>query len=308
MSSLYVQKSILINKEPEAIFKFLNDFHSWPKWSPWLIADPKTSISIHDDGKFFNWDGAVTGSGDLNVLTEVKNQSISYSLNFYKPWKSTADVSFDLAKKKGGTKVTWTMKSSLPFFLFWMKKSMELYVGMDYDRGLKLLKDLVETGKTNCSLSFEGIKSFQNTSYIGFQTRCSMTNFEDKMTEDFQNSIPKMMRKYKDLVSGAVFTLYHKFDPVKNKVVYTIGIPLSETPNEIETPYFIKKLPDMKVYSVIHKGPYRHLGNAWATQMMHQRAKKFKSKRGLVPFEVYLNSPEDTDEKDLKTAVYFPIV
>jgi len=28
----------------------------------------------------------------------------------------------------------------------------------------------------------------------------------------------------------------------------------------------------------------------------------------LVPFEVYLNSPQDTDEKKLKTAVYFPVV
>jgi len=50
------------------------------------------------------------------------------------------------------------------------------------------------------------------------------------------------------------------------------------------------------------------LGTAWATQVMHQRAKKFKSKKGLVPFEVYLNNPQDTEEKELKTAVCFPVI
>lgn len=308
MPTMYIQKSIFIKKEAKEIFKFLNDFHFWPKWSPWFIADPDTSLNIDNNGKFYNWEGAITGSGDMKVLTETKNESISCSLNFYKPWKSSAEVNFELSKEKKGTKVLWTMKSSLPFFLFWMKKSMEIYVGMDYERGLKLLKDLVETGKTNCKLRFEGVKNFQNTSYIGFQTHCTMTNFEDKMTKDFQDFMPKMMGQYKELIHGDAFTLYHKFDPLKNKVIYTVGVPISEAPEKIEAPYFIKKLPDMKVYSVLHKGPYRHLANAWAAQMMHQRAKKFKSKKGLVPFEVYLNNPENTEEKELKTAVYFPVV
>lgn len=74
MSALYIQKSILIHKEAKDIFKLLNDFHHWPKWSPWLIADPNTSLNIHDDGKFYNWEGPITGSGDMKVLTETRNE------------------------------------------------------------------------------------------------------------------------------------------------------------------------------------------------------------------------------------------
>ena len=37
---------------------------------------------------------------------------------------------------------------------------MEIFVGMDYDRGLALLKDLVESGKTNSTLEFKGLKDF----------------------------------------------------------------------------------------------------------------------------------------------------
>ena len=44
----------------------------------------------------------------------------------------------DFLKRAGlAPELTWTMDSSLPFFLFWMKKSMEGFIGMDYDPGLK---------------------------------------------------------------------------------------------------------------------------------------------------------------------------
>ena len=186
MSKMYIKKSLLIQKEAKFIFNYLNDFHNWPQWSPWLIADPNTSLNIETDGKYYNWEGDVTGSGDVRVLGETKNKSLSCSLNFYKPWKSKAEVNFYLEEISDGTKVTWTMKSSLPWFLFWMKKSMEVYVGMDYERGLLLLKDLVEQGNTLCDLKFEGYKNSNKTKYIDFETRCKMSNIEQIMTEDFE--------------------------------------------------------------------------------------------------------------------------
>ena len=46
------------------------------------------------------------------------------------------------------------MNSSLPLFLFWMKEQMQVFVGMDYNRGLLLLKDLVENGKAHSQTRF----------------------------------------------------------------------------------------------------------------------------------------------------------
>lgn len=92
MSKIYIKKSLLIQKEAKSIFNYLNDFHNWPQWSPWLIADPNTSLNIETDGKYYNWEGDVTGSGDMRVLSETKNKSLSCSLNFYKPWKSKRKI------------------------------------------------------------------------------------------------------------------------------------------------------------------------------------------------------------------------
>ncbi len=55
MAHLFIRKTILIRKDQASIFKILYDFHQWPKWSPWLIADPKANIQIEADGKSYRW-------------------------------------------------------------------------------------------------------------------------------------------------------------------------------------------------------------------------------------------------------------
>ena len=44
-------------------------------------------------------------------------------------------VDFYLKSNENSTEVNWTMDSSLPFFMFWMKNQMVEFIGMDYDRG-----------------------------------------------------------------------------------------------------------------------------------------------------------------------------
>lgn len=41
---------------------------------------------------------------------------------------------------------------------------MAAYIHSDYQRGLRLLKDWIETGKTQSELSFQGIKSLEAVS------------------------------------------------------------------------------------------------------------------------------------------------
>ena len=138
MSQLFIRKTILIEKDCSTVFKKINDFHHCAEWSPWLIADPKAKVNVDPNGKYYNWESPILGSGEMTIIHEEKEQSINCDLHFFKPWKSKAKVTFFLNPKDRGTEVVWTMKSSLPFYLFWMKKQMEVFVGMDYERGLLL--------------------------------------------------------------------------------------------------------------------------------------------------------------------------
>ena len=54
--------------------------------------------------------------------------SIEYRLSFLKPWKSVNETRFHLTEQGSGTKVTWSMQGSLPFFMFFLKGMMTGWV------------------------------------------------------------------------------------------------------------------------------------------------------------------------------------
>ncbi len=162
MPKMTILRSQEIDRPIASVFEVVRDFHQWPKWSPWLIADPDCKLEARND--WYSWEGEICGAGRMDVVGEVENESITYDLQFLKPWKSRADVKITLTRKKEKTEVTWTMDGSLPFFMFWMKKAMACFIGMDYERGLLMLKDLLEKGEVPSRLNFRGQERLKDLS------------------------------------------------------------------------------------------------------------------------------------------------
>lgn len=308
MPKVNIRKSIFIDKPKNEVFKVVSDFHTWEKWSPWLILEEGVQVNVKPDGKYYDWKGELVGSGNMTVVSEVENQRVDYKLVFLTPFKSKAKVAFELKEKGGGTEITWMMKSKLPFFMFFMKKKMELFIGMDYDRGLKLLKDWCEDGKTHSELTFIGSEIFSATKYLGIKTSCKIKEVGTNMEKDFSELISFVVEKHSDLMTGNSFSIYHDWNPVKGTVDYTACVPVSASPNDLPENIFEGGLPEGKVFSIEHKGPYHHIPNVWTAQMTRERSKAFKKDKSRFPIEIYLNSPKDTTENELKTKVMMPIM
>jgi len=306
MAKLNISKSITIDAPVVKVFQTVSDFHNWRVWSPWLITEPEAKVTVASDGKSYSWEGDRTGSGNIKVTNEAKNESVDYDLNFLKPWKSEASVRFETKSTGQGTEVTWLMNSSLPFFLFWMKKSMTAFIGMDYERGLSMLKDYVETGEVPSKLNFKGTSNFEGCEYIGIKTDCSLDNIGPKMEADF-NKLWAYMGENKDLVAGDPFSIYHKWDMVNRKASYTSGVPVKQVPVDLPAGMITGRIPSTKVYTLEHTGKYGHLGNAWSTLYMMERSKSFKKNKGIHPFEVYRNDPSQVSEKELVTDILFAV-
>lgn len=301
-----IARTVNINASSDKIFKVLSHFDQWAAWSPWLIMDPDAKLTIADDKKSYEWEGKRVGSGNMKILKEEENQSIDYDLNFLKPWKSHADVRFELHKDKAHTKVTWSMHSKLPFYLFFMKKTMEAFIGADYQRGLEMLKAYVENGEVPSKLDWKGISQFDGCQYIGIKTNVAIDRMEEKMTSDI-DEIRKYVASNKDNISGDAFTIYHKWDLSGNKASYTSAMPVKRIPDDLPSHFVKGEIPATLVYTLKHTGPYQYLGNAWSALYAMHRGKEFKPKKGIHPFETYPNNPETTPENELITLLHFAV-
>ncbi|MCF2949046.1 SRPBCC family protein [Paraglaciecola aquimarina] len=306
MPKFSVLRTINVNAPIDNIFKILTNFNHWQAWSPWLIMEPDAKVQISGDGKSYQWFGSRVGEGKMEILSEQKNNQIIYSLNFFKPWKSKAEVSFLLSDKQDSVEITWTMHSKLPFFLFWMKKMMIAFIGKDYERGLLMLKAIAEQGEVPSKLEFKGVSESPSITYIGIKTECSQSEIAEAMGRDF-NDLANYLEGHKDLINGQALSIYHKWDMVKKVVEYTAAIPVRLFPQQRSSKYIYAQIPATKKYTIKHTGPYVYLGNAWSTLYNMQQNKELKCNKHIPPFEQYMNEPNITPHNELVTEVNFPI-
>jgi len=169
-----------------------------------------------------------------------------------------------------------------------------------------MLKDYVETGYVPTKLGFKGRENYQGCQYVGVKTECSMKNVGPSMEKDFEK-IHAWIKDNSDNIADKPFSIYHKWDMVKDKVVYTSGIPVKKSPDNLPSGMVKGSIPSTPVYTIEHKGPYRHLGNAWTTGYNMKQNKAFKMNKKVDTFETYVSDPAEVAEHDLITEVHFPV-
>lgn len=306
MPKTHIEKSIIINADAGKVKNIVSDFNHWRAWSPWLVLDPEAEVMVTESGKKQRWEGKRVGTGEMTVLEEKEN-TIHYDLTFLKPWKSKATVDFIIEpESEKSSKVTWTMDGSLPFFMFWMKNLMEGMLGRDYERGLQMLKDYVKKGKVEAKLEFLGESEFAGCKYVGINNSCTMDKVGEVMSKDVEK-LNAFGKEISDKLSMEFFSVYHKFDFGKNKVEYTVGIGVKETPENLPAGIISGNLPPTQVHTVRHIGRYELLGNAWSAIMSMDQVKEIRKNKKIHPMEFYRNNPADTAPKDLITDVCMPV-
>lgn len=305
MPKFHVDQSTIINKPINEVHKYISDFHTWTEWSPWLIADQEAKVDVNKDGKYYEWTGPVSGDGNMKMVS-VSESRIDIDLIFLKPWKSKAKVWFLLKEVENGTELRWLMDSSLPFFMFFLLGMFKALIAMDYDRGLRMLKEKLEEGVIHSKLTFVGPSSFKGGDYIGIKTMTNPKGVAEAMKRDYSKLLKYVKGEYASQITGNSFSIYHKWNPAKGIVEYTAAVPVS---GEVKLLDGMHKgnYPSTNVYTTHHKGHYAHIGNAWSAMYARQNSKIFKMNKKLHPVEEYLNSPMDTPSIELETNIHFGI-
>ncbi len=304
----HVEKSTTIAADKETVKKIVQDFNSWNSWSPWTVAEPNCKMEISgvagESGHTMSWDGEIIGSGN-NTLVSNEDGKLAYDLRFIKPFKSKAVTSFLFEEKNGETTVTWTMDSSMPFFLFFMVKTMKNWIGMDYKRGLRMLKEIVEKGSIQATTTNAGMTDVEAFSYVGIQRTVGFDDIAEKMPKDFDQLIQDIVVKQGKSAKHWL-SLYPKVDMKAMTMTYIAAVSDEELKDvDLGDEYVRGTVNAGTALEIKHNGSYDFVGNAWSMGMMYIRAKKIKQRD--IPFEQYWNSPKEVSPEELKTSVFFPV-
>lgn len=307
MPRFHVARSTVINASPERVFQTVADYNTWTTWSPWLCAEPEAEVTVTAEsaavGSVYAWDGQVVGAGELEHQVLEPPHAIRDVIRFKRPFRSTSEVTFELQPAASGTEITWHMNGALPWFLFWMRAQMEAFIGMDYARGLAMLKEWIETGQIQSQVDVQGIQPVGPLRMAGVRRKCAVGDVGPSMEEALSEAHRQFARE--GIATGEPMSVYHAFDAVGQTFDYTSGYTLCEqqaAPNGLA----LWELPQVNSLAVVHTGSYDHLGNAWSAGNQHVRYKKLKQRREGC-FEIYKNDPGETPPGELRTEIFFPL-
>jgi len=301
MPKFHIERSVDINAPATKTRDAIQDYHQWEIWSPWLCMEPGAKLDFEGTkattGHAYSWEGDMVGAGRME-LAGIEGNSDHMDLTFIKPFKSTAKVRFETTSiDQNNTRVTWHMDSGLPFFMFFMVGTMKSMIGMDYERGLKLLKEYVETGAVTSKTEIVGVVDVPATHYAGVSASSQLQSISESMEETFAKVEALTDGKTTQEIAGSI---YHTMNIKSQHCEYTAFAPVNESDAT-------GSIPDCRALKVIHTGSYQHLGNAWSTINNYQRHKKMKKNKRVPPFEFYMNNPQKVAAKDLVTEIYLPV-
>ncbi len=309
MPSINTQASIEIAASVESVHSVIVNFRTWPVWSPWLYLEPEAQLeyrgTIGEAGHGYDWSGHKVGAGGM-TLTGTSLEQVDCDLEFLKPFKSSARVKFELQEVGADrTRVTWHMDSRLPVFLFFMTTTMSGMIRSDYRRGLAMLKDYIEEGEVHSRCTVEGVVNIDAMDYVG----CTATTPMAQLAETMKTSFAQL---YAGLEAGAFvsngkpFCIHDRMNYRRDTGTYIAAVPVSKVAS-VAAPLAAGHRPACSALKVIHTGPYRHLGNAWAMLISEARHRKLKARKSVAPFMRYCDDLETTPAMELVTELYLPL-
>ena len=143
-----VERSIVIDAAPEAVFDEVNTLEKWNAWSPWIAMDPTIDNTYSGPasgvGAKVSWTSEKSGDGTQTITLSERPTRIETALDFGEMGQPNADWTFE--PEGDGTKVTWGLTGEAAGPLGgYFAMMIDGMLGTLYEDGLSRLKDVVES-------------------------------------------------------------------------------------------------------------------------------------------------------------------
>ena len=197
------------------------------------------------------------------------------------------------------------MRGRLPFFMFFMTKKLNAQIGMDYDRGLSMLKNYVEIGAVRSRILINGITPILPQQYVGLKNECHINELDDVRIRDL-GRLQNLCEKEGWPTKQTPFSIHHRMNIETGIIRLVSAIPVRNK-IKVMAPFITGRIKGSSALKVTHVGHYEHLGNAWSTAMNVARYQKLHTKKEILRIERYLNDPAETHAQELVTEILIPL-
>lgn len=152
-----VERKVSINLPKDQVFDYVRYLKNQDEYGVWQKMDPNMKKSYHGEdgtvGFISKWksDNEDVGSGEQEITKIVEDERIETKLRFKEPWESESDAYFYFkAESDSTTEVTWSFHGTTPypFNIMLLFMDMDAMLGKDLEGGLKNLKKVLETSKS----------------------------------------------------------------------------------------------------------------------------------------------------------------
>lgn len=149
--SFHIERSVIVQAPPQALYPQIADFRRWQAWSPYEKLDPAMRRSYEGaergQGAVYAWDGDKSGAGRMEIVESIEPSRVRIHLDFLRPFKARNTAEFVLTPEGEGTRLSWAMYGPDSYVgklmgLFFDRDAM---FGKDFEKGLASLKALAET-------------------------------------------------------------------------------------------------------------------------------------------------------------------
>ncbi|MBF2735696.1 MAG: SRPBCC family protein, partial [Betaproteobacteria bacterium AqS2] len=253
-------------------------------------------------GGWHSWDSPKIGTGKLtNAELDAPRRAIQ-RLEFVKPFKSQAKVTWTFADDgQGGTKVTWRIDSGMPFVMRWMNRRMVRWLRSDFGCGLLRLRHLIDPSQPTMKFSFDGPCERPALRCVGRAFKGSIEDMKKEMGQHF-DALSKLRKE-----GGAVVTRTDSFDQGNETIAVTYGVEPAEgaSPPAGAAPF---EVAGGKYHKVTCTGSYDYMEYAWHQSFGSVQMNKHKFDKSRQGYELYVKGPAETDGPDgYVTEILLPI-
>lgn len=312
-STVHVERSIMVNASPEAVFSNIDDLQEWNKWSAWAKRDPNMQNTYEGPaaaiGQKSIWKSEHPKVGDGSMeITELKpNELLVTKLEF--GGHDGGYGTIKLEKVGDSTKIVWSVDndgSGTPMLMKPLSKYFNLFmdgmVGPDFEEGLKGLKEIAESmPKAPAAPQYEVMEMELEPQIVltAPKEHVTVDGISAYLSKNFDELYGAALQN--NLKPGPATAVYYSWDG--NSTDIEAVLPVDKAPKgKIK----FREMPATKALMVDYYGAYA--GSEAAHIAIDNYAKEKNIEVGM-PWESYITDPStEPDTSKWLTKIYYPVV